>query len=152
MLHFCPPPTQETTQTQSPQRPAAPRVEPQRPAQSESAVPRDLAFTTVYFDYDQSSIRSDQRRTLEQNAQILSRYSSVRVRLEGHCDQRGTEEYNMALGERRANAIQQFLTNYGISSSRLTTISYGEMRPASSGNNESAWSQNRRCEIVITAR
>ena len=146
-----PPPAQPTTQT-TPTRPTTPRVEPRQPETVEESVPRDLAFTTIYFDFDESSIRSDQRSAMEKNAQLLNQYKSVTIRIEGHCDERGTEEYNMALGQRRAAAVQQFLTNYGIASSRVTTISYGEMRPAVSGQSESAWSRNRRCEIAITGR
>ena len=147
-----PPPAQPTTRPQPPAQPAPPRVVPQQPQQQEEAVPRDLSFTTVYFDFDRSDIRTDQRSAMERNARLLSQYQTVRVRLEGHCDERGTEEYNMALGQRRADAVMQYLTSYGISGSRITTISYGEMRPAATGQNETAWAQNRRCEIVITAR
>lgn len=110
----------------------------------------ESAFNTVYFDFDKSDIRSDQRSNLNRNARLLNDNKNVIIRLEGHCDERGTNEYNQALGERRANAIRQFLTDYGITSSRITTISYGEERPASSGHNESAWSKNRRCEFSIT--
>jgi len=141
-----------TTTRPEPQRPAAPSVTPSAPAQREDEVPRDLAFATVYFDYDQSSIRQDQQSALEQNAQLLNRYKTVTVRLEGHCDERGTEEYNMALGQRRADAVQEYLTRYGITGTRISTVSYGEMRPAASGQMESSWSKNRRCEIIITAR
>ncbi|MFC1486011.1 peptidoglycan-associated lipoprotein Pal [Candidatus Latescibacterota bacterium] len=115
-------------------------------------MPRDLSFTTIQFDFDRSDIRADQRSAIERNARLLSQYSTVRIRLEGHCDERGTEEYNMALGQRRADSVMQYLTSYGISGSRITSISYGEMRPAATGQNEAAWSQNRRCEIAITAR
>ena len=146
------PPAQPTTRPQPPAQPTQPRVVPQQPQRQEEAVPRDLSFTTVYFDFDRSDIRTDQRSAMERNARLLSQYQTVRIRLEGHCDERGTEEYNMALGQRRADAVMQYLTSYGISGSRITTISYGEMRPAATGQNETAWSQNRRCEIVITAR
>ena len=145
------PPPQQETRRPEPQRPAPPQVEPKK-AEPEETVPRDLAFATVYFDFDRSNIRPDQQSVLEQNARMMSRYETVRVRLEGHCDERGTEEYNMALGQRRADSVEQFLIDYGISRNRISTISYGEMRPAAQGQNETAWSRNRRVEIVITGR
>ncbi|MFC1551071.1 peptidoglycan-associated lipoprotein Pal [Candidatus Latescibacterota bacterium] len=135
-----------------PQRPSAPAVVPRAPERTEESVPRDLAFETIYFDFDKSDLRSDQRATLSRNAQLMSKYNSIRIRVEGHCDERGTEEYNIALGQRRADAVVNYLTNYGISSSRIRSISYGEMRPADSGNTESAWAKNRRAEISITGR
>jgi len=144
---------QETTKPQTqPQRPTPPAVVPRTPEKTEPSVPRDLQFETIYFDFDKSDIRSDQRASLSKNAQLLSRYLSVNIRVEGHCDERGTEEYNIALGQRRADAIVNYLTNYGISSSRIRTISFGEMRPVDSGHTESAWSKNRRAEISVTSR
>lgn len=136
----------------APQRPEPPKVVPKTPEKREDAVPANLQFQTVYFDFDKSTIRSDQRSALTRNAQLLNQYKTVKIRLEGHCDERGTEEYNMALGQRRADAVERFLTDYGISSSRISSISYGEMRPADPGHTEAAWSKNRRCEIVITAK
>lgn len=144
-------PVKQETKTQ-PQRPSAPAVVPKAPEKTEESVPRDLAFTTIYFDFDKSDLKSDQRTALSENAQLLSRYDSVRIRIEGHCDERGTEEYNIALGQRRADAVINYLTNYGISSSRIRSTSYGEMRPADSGHNDAAWAKNRRAEINITSR
>ena len=135
-----------------PRRPTPPAVVPRTPEKVEEVVPRDLSFATIYFDFDKSDIRSDQRNAINRNAQLMSKYQTVRIRIEGHCDERGTEEYNMALGQRRADAIESYLIDYGISSSRIRTVSYGEMRPVDSGHNESAWSQNRRAEISITRR
>ena len=133
-----------------PRKPAPPAVVPRAPEKKEEVVPRDLSFTTIYFDFDKSNIRSDQRDAINRNAQLMSKYKTVKIRLEGHCDERGTEEYNMALGQRRADSIIRYLTDYGISNSRITTTSYGEMRPVDPGHNEAAWSKNRRCEIIIT--
>ncbi len=133
-------------------KPAPPAVIPKAPEKVEERVPRDLSFDTIYFDYDKSNIRSDQRNMLSSNAQLMSKYQTVRIQLAGNCDERGTEEYNMALGQRRADSVKEYLTDYGISGSRISTISYGEMRPADSGNNEAAWTLNRRCEIIITGR
>ena len=117
-------------------KPAAPVVAPKAPEKvvvKEEGVPSDLAFGTVYFDFDKFNLRDDQVATAESNAQLLSKWSTVKIRLEGNCDERGTEEYNLALGQRRADAVKSYLTNYGVSTSRLETISYGEMRPRSSG-------------------
>lgn len=102
--------------------------------------------TVVYFDFDQSTLKPDSRALLLAHAERL-RGASVSVRLEGHADERGSREYNMALGERRANAVRDFLVVQGVSASSLEVISYGEERPAVSGSGESAWSQNRRVEI-----
>jgi peptidoglycan-associated lipoprotein len=136
----------------APKKPEPPKVVPKTPERKEAIVPADLKFQTIYFDFDKSNIRSDQRSSLTKNAQLLNQYKTVKIRLEGHCDERGTEEYNMALGQRRADAVERFLSDYGISGSRITSISYGEMRPADSGHNDAAWAKNRRCELVITAK
>ncbi len=103
---------------------------------------------TVYFDYDQWSIREDQKAILNQNAEWLKGNPQVRVRLEGNCDQRGTAEYNLALGQKRADAVKSFLEGLGISRNRIETISYGFERPVDRGQNESAWAKNRRVEFV----
>jgi len=134
-----------------PVKPAPPAVVP-APQKVEEAVPSDLAFATIYFDYDKSDIKADQRDALNRNAQLMTKYNTVRIRIEGNCDERGSEEYNMALGQRRADAVSGYLVNYGISSSRITTVSYGEMRPMDAGHTEAAWAKNRRGEIIITAK
>lgn len=102
----------------------------------------------IYFDFDQSQLRSEAREELRRKADVLRDYPEVRVRIEGHADERGTVEYNLALGERRAHAARQFLIDLGIDPDRLTTVSYGEERPAVEGSNEAAWSRNRRDEFV----
>ena len=100
----------------------------------------------VYFDYNESRIRLDQQGTLDANAEcVRSRGQSVRI--EGHCDERGTEEYNMALGERRALACKEYMTNRGVSASSIRTISYGEERPVCTEHGEECWSKNRRAEF-----
>jgi len=133
-------------------KPAPPAVVPRAPEKKEEVVPRDLSFATVYFDFDKSNIKPDQRDVINRNAQLMSKYQTVKIRLEGHCDERGTDEYNMALGQRRADSVLRYLADYGISNSRITIISYGEMRPADPGHNEAAWSKNRRCEVIITGK
>lgn len=107
---------------------------------------------TVYFDYDKYTIRSDARGSLKANASWLKSNPGATIQVEGHCDERGTIEYNLALGERRANAAKNYLVRMGIDSSRLSTISYGEERPSATGSEESAWSQNRRAEFVVLSK
>ena len=101
-----------------------------------------------YFDFDQAIVRRVGHDELNKHAQVLSGDRYMRVRLEGHADERGTREYNLALGERRANAVRAYLVAQGASRSQIEVISYGEEKPANSGHNESSWSENRRVEIV----
>jgi peptidoglycan-associated lipoprotein len=108
----------------------------------------------VYFDYDRSNVRSDQGPTLRSNSSAIGSHSEWRtVVIEGHCDERGSEEYNLALGERRAASVKSYLTNLGLSGSRVDTVSFGESKPSVQGHDESAWKWNRRGEFkVIKAR
>lgn len=106
----------------------------------------------AYFDYDQSDLREDARGTLSGNAEWLKRYPAIQVLIEGHCDERGTSAYNLALGDRRANAARDYLDSLGIASSRIRTVSYGKERPACTEASESCWQQNRRAHFVITAK
>jgi peptidoglycan-associated lipoprotein len=99
---------------------------------------------TIYFDYDQSEIRPDQRAKLQANAQFMRENTDFKVLVAGHCDERGTREYNMALGERRASATMQYLVSLGVPRARIEIISYGEEQPAAQGSTESAWALNRR--------
>lgn len=103
----------------------------------------------VYFSYDSAVLSSRARSVLKQKAQWLNQNPNVSAIIEGHCDERGTNAYNMALGDRRAESVKAFLVNLGISRSRLTTISYGEERPADPRHNESAWAKNRRAHFVL---
>lgn len=103
--------------------------------------------TVFYFDFDQSSLRSDSIADLEAHARYLASHPSASVRLEGHADERGSREYNMALGERRAKAVERFLAVNGVSGMQAETISYGEEKPAMLGAGEGSWSQNRRVEL-----
>ena len=101
-----------------------------------------------YFDFDQAIVRRDAHRELDQHASVLAENPGLRVRLEGHADERGTREYNLALGERRANAVRAYLLAQGASRSQIEVVSYGEEKPANGGHDESAWRQNRRVEVV----
>lgn len=102
----------------------------------------------VYFDFNQASVKRNQRSKLDSIAQCLKGDNVAPITIQGHCDERGTEEYNLALGERRAEAARRYLESAGVSSSKLSTVSYGESRPAENGSNSSAWRKNRRAEFV----
>ncbi len=140
-----------------------PAVEPLAADEWEEAAPVPQTFLTIaeinsqrllktiHFDFDRAEIRGDQRATLQENAVWLRDHADVRILLEGHCDERGTREYNQTLGERRAQATRDYLISLGIGSERVETVSYGEERPAASGSNEQAWAQNRRAEFVAVA-
>lgn len=119
-----------------------------REALAREAALKKAKLETVYFDYDQWSIREDQKALLQQNADWLKANPSVRVRLEGNCDQRGTAEYNLALGQKRADAVKNFLEGLGVARARMDTISYGFERPAEKGQIETAWAKNRRVDFV----
>ena len=134
--------------------PPEPRIvqEPAPPVPEEPvAAPEPaLALAPIYFDFDKSDIRTDQRGPLADNAKLLESHGDVtRVVIEGHCDERGTNEYNMALGQRRADSVKNYLVNYGIPRTKLSTLSYGEERPMDPGHTEAAWARNRRSEFVI---
>jgi len=109
-------------------------------------------LTDAYFDYDQSDLRDDARTALSGNAQWLKRYPSIQILVEGHCDERGTSAYNLALGDRRANAARDYVASLGISAARVRTVSYGKERPFCTESSESCWQQNRRAHFVITAK
>ena len=103
----------------------------------------------VFFEFDKSNLTSAARSTLDRQAAWLKQYPSVQIIVEGHADERGTREYNLALGERRANSAKEYLVAQGVDPERVRTISYGKERPAVEGSNEAAWAQNRRAVTVI---
>lgn len=105
----------------------------------------------IQFDFDAAELRPDALQTLNDNAGRIREHAPLAVRVEGHCDERGTSEYNLALGDRRARAARDYLVSLGIPATRLRTISYGKERPADPGHNEEAWSKNRRAEFVFIA-
>lgn len=98
----------------------------------------------VYFDFDSSTVREDGRATLNKQAEWLKKYTNYQITIEGHCDERGTREYNIALGERRANSIRQYLAAQGVPAARLRSLSYGKERPEVVGSDEGSWARNRR--------
>jgi peptidoglycan-associated lipoprotein len=106
----------------------------------------------VYFEFDKFDIQPQYNEMLRQKADLLKQYPSIRVRIEGNCDERGTEEYNLALGGRRARSAHDYLLRLGVSPKQMETISYGESRPAMTGSSEEAWAKNRRDDFQILSR
>ncbi len=106
----------------------------------------------VYFDFDKYDLKPEARDRLAKNADFMRKYETVSVTVEGHCDERGTNEYNIALGDRRANAAADYMASLGISGSRMRTVSYGEESPVCREHNEGCWYQNRRARFVITGK
>jgi len=110
---------------------------------------RETPVQMIHFDYDKFFIREDAKPVLEANASYLKKWTSVKILVEGHCDERGTEEYNLALGEKRAKSTFDYLVSLGISADRIKTISYGKSQPVDTGHNEIAWQKNRRAQFTI---
>jgi peptidoglycan-associated lipoprotein len=106
----------------------------------------------IYFDFDNYDIRPQDVGIVKENTTLLMKYPNVKIQIEGHCDERGTVEYNLALGERRANSAKKYLLSLGISADRISTISYGKERPFDPGQNEEAWAKNRRAHFVILSK
>jgi peptidoglycan-associated lipoprotein len=124
---------------------------PPPPPETTAPVPALTAsdFTDAFFDLDSYALRDDAKVALDRAAKLLRDKPDVNITLEGHCDERGTVEYNQALGEKRANAARDYLVNAGVPAARLQTISYGKERPFAEGHDESAWAQNRRAHFVL---
>jgi len=112
---------------------------------------RSVTSDTVHFALDQYDIDAEARAVLDSQVAWLRRYPQVRITIEGHCDERGTREYNLALGDRRANAAKNYLAGAGIDASRITTISYGKERPIALGSDEASWAQNRRAVTIVVS-
>ncbi len=145
MKDTTPPPAPAPTRTETPPPPPPP------PAPTPKA-PERVELNDVFFDYDASGLRDDARATLTANGKQLVSAAQATVTIEGHCDERGTTDYNLALGDKRANAAKDFLVSYGVDASRLKTLSYGENRPFAMGHDEAAFSQNRRAHFVVENR
>ena len=121
-------------------------------SECESREARDFmsnAEDRVFFNFDSSAITNNAAEVLKTQAEWLNKHKNVNVIVQGYCDERGTREYNLALGERRANAVKQYLVSLGVAADRISTISYGKERPAVLGSNEAAWAQNRRAVTVV---
>ncbi len=110
---------------------------------------QEIIRERVHFDFDKFDIRSNMESVLARKVNVLRQYSGIRLRIEGHCDERGSNEYNLALGQRRAEAVRRYLTSHGLNADRFSTISFGEERPAVDAHNDDAWAQNRRSEHII---
>jgi len=141
-----PPPAPPVTQ---PVTPAAPVTPPETPAPVPTPQVTASDFADAFFDLDSYTLRDDARAALDRDAKLLREHGDAGVTLEGHCDERGTVEYNQALGEKRANAARDYLVGAGVAASRIQTISYGKERPFAEGHDESAWAQNRRAHFVL---
>ncbi|MBI2682052.1 MAG: peptidoglycan-associated lipoprotein Pal [Acidobacteriales bacterium] len=127
---------------------AAPPVKEQAPSQSDEQW-LSQNIKDVYFDYDKADIRADQQASLAANARALNQRTSLRILIEGHCDERGSTEYNLTLGDERANAVKNALIAAGVNASRITTISYGKEKPVCMESSESCWQRNRRGHAVL---
>jgi peptidoglycan-associated lipoprotein len=160
-----PPPPSSVTPPPAPRPPAPPEparepvavpAEPVRDDAISSASLDDLNKTSplkpVYFELDSSDLSAANQKVLGEDAALLKRYPGWTVTVEGHCDERGTAEYNLALGERRAMAARAYLVSLGIAADRLRTVSYGKEFPFDPGHDEAAWAKNRRAHFVITAK
>ena len=120
-------------------------------AAAEQAALRNTLVSVIYFDFDKSDLRDDARATLDAKVPVLNANPDVMIRVAGNTDERGSTEYNLALGQRRAAAAKRYLEQRGVAANRVETVSYGEERPVAQGQDESAWSQNRRDEFEITS-
>jgi peptidoglycan-associated lipoprotein len=149
--------------TEEPTRPTETNVPPPpkgAPTDVESSqLPADVAainargyLKDAFFDYDKADLRDDARTALSTDAEWLKRYRSIQFLIEGHCDERGTSEYNLALGDRRANAAKEYLASLGVDASRIKTVSYGKERPFCNESTEDCWQQNRRAHFLVTAK
>ncbi len=118
----------------------------------EGVVYESTLLKRIHFDFDRYDIRPQDAEILKQNAEVLKKFPKLKIQIEGHCDERGTNEYNLALGERRANSTKNYLLSLGIAGDRISTISYGEERPLDPAQNEEAWAKNRRADFIITAK
>lgn len=165
MLLSCkakPPKTAIEARDTSAPRPAAPKevaVAPPPASREFDVLSGDIAdvnrrgyLKNAYFDYDKADLRDDARAALADDAHWLKRYPSTQILVEGHCDERGTEEYNLALGDRRANVVREYLASLGVGPNRVKTISYGKERPLCTEETEGCWQQNRQGHLVITAK
>jgi peptidoglycan-associated lipoprotein len=158
-----PPPPPTTPEAPPPPAPPAPVAErpvvtpppiAEDPMASRSIddLNRDSPMRIVYFGYDTAELSAEARAALDANAAVLKKYPAWTVTIEGHCDERGTAEYNLALGERRAAAAQSYLVALGVPTSRVKTVSYGKEFPFDPGHDEAAWAKNRRAHFVITGK
>jgi peptidoglycan-associated lipoprotein len=154
-----PPPTTPAPPPPPPPPPPAPAPAPQSLTEEEifarktlEELNRERPLGDVFFDFDKSDLKDEARSTLQKNADWLKRWTSTRITVEGHCDERGTNEYNIGLGERRARAVRDYLVSLGVAADRILTVSKGEEEPFCRESTEECWAQNRRGHFIITAK
>jgi peptidoglycan-associated lipoprotein len=156
-----PPPTAPAPPPTPPPPPAPPPATPAPVALSEDEIFKNKTLDQlnaerplgdVYFDLDESTVRDDARGPLQKNAEWMKRWTSTRIRIEGHCDERGSAEYNLGLGDRRGSAVKAYLVNLGIAADRIAVVSKGKESPFCTDSNESCWQQNRRGHFIVTAK
>ena len=145
-------PSTPETNVPPPPAPPPPDAAPDVMSEEIADMNRKGYLQDAYFDYDASDLRDDARSALSANAEWLKRYPSIQVLISGHCDERGTSAYNLALGDSRANAARAYLESLGVSGGRLRTVSYGKERPFCAESSEDCWQQNRRAHFVITSK
>ncbi|TFH64090.1 MAG: peptidoglycan-associated lipoprotein Pal [Candidatus Zixiibacteriota bacterium] len=137
-------PTQPTTTETKPPVTTSDQSTDQGKVESEPS----SKFRAIYFDFDRYNLRDDTKADLRKNIDVMMQDQNIRITVEGHCDERGTVEYNLALGERRAKSARDYMVSMGVKADRISTISYGKERPAEFGHDEGAWAKNRRDEFV----
>jgi peptidoglycan-associated lipoprotein len=155
-----PPPSTATNRPPAPPEPVAePTIVPPEPVRDDAIasgslddINRNSPLKPLFFEYDSSEITTEGRSVLDANATLLKKYSTWAITIEGHCDERGTAEYNLALGERRAVSARAYLVSLGLAADRLRTVSYGKEFPFDPGHDEAAYAKNRRAHFVITAK
>ena len=153
-----PPPVAPEAPPPAPPPPPKPEVAPvvdeyaRLKAMSAEEIEKSGLLKEIYFDFDKSDIREQDRATLSQNADALKKFDFLRITVEGHCDERGTVEYNLALGERRAKAARDYLVSLGVPADHMKTVSYGKEVPVCTQSNEECWQKNRRAKSTITAK
>ncbi len=146
-----PQPTPEPMKVEAPPKAEAPKAEEPKPVEvmaAKASAVAEPSFESVYFEFDKSDLRQDARDVLNKNADALKANSSAKIKIEGNCDERGSAEYNLALGERRAKSAMQYLLTLGVAADRITTLSYGKEK-AKAGKDESVWSKDRRGDFTI---
>ena len=149
----CPRICEEPIVEQPPPPPEPPPPPPPPPEPKEEKVEvKEIVLEPIYFDFDKFDLRPGDREILNRNIQALSENPGAKIRVEGNCDERGTVEYNLALGDKRARAAKDYLVKLGVAEDRITAISYGKERPKYPGHNEQAWAKNRRADFVIISR
>jgi peptidoglycan-associated lipoprotein len=146
------PPAPPEPVREPPVTPPAPIVEDKMLTASLDEINKNSPLKPVFFDYDSSDISAEGQQILQSNAEIMKRYKSWVITVEGHCDERGTAEYNLALGERRAVSARTYLVSLGIPAERVRIVSYGKEFPFDAGHNEAAWAKNRRDHFVVTQK